>query len=137
MLRRKDYFHIILIDIRIQLNAEYIFIILFIHILTNHGNQLFLFSGRLCHDGKLILNCIYSVDNLLCQCRHQLTSFFIIQLISVVFLRIMRSGNHDTSKAVKMTNSEAQLRCRAKTFKHIGCNVVGRKHLSGIHSEFL
>ena len=55
-----------------------------------------------------------------------LTAGFIIQLITVVFPRIVRSGDHDAAKTVQIPNSEGQLRRWPQCFKNIAGNPMAR-----------
>ena len=75
-------------------------------------------------------NCIHFVDDTFIVWSQYLCTIVPICLVTVVFLRIVRSSQNDTALATEVTDGERHFRCRTHVVKQIYFNTIGRENIS-------
>jgi len=75
-------------------------------------------------------NCIHFVDDTFIVWSQYLCTIVPICLVTVVFLRIVRSSQDDTALATEVTDGERHFRCRTHVVKQIYFDTIGRENIS-------
>ena len=75
-------------------------------------------------------NCIHFVDDTFIVWSQYLCTIVPICLVTVVFLRIVRSSQNDTALATEVTDGERHFRCRTHVVKQIYFDTIGRENIS-------